>query len=304
MVHDFDPALVHLPFGTIYWYGARFSAGFLALFLWFVLRRQRLGLTLADCVNLRIAMAIGTLIGGRAFDILVYELDYYRDNPLAALNWWNGGMASHGGMLGASLAIWAFARSRRMSFLALVDEIVVPAVFLLAIGRIGNFIVGGVIGTPTGLPWGVTYADVVGARHPVALYESAKNLAIVPVLIVALRRWPAGRGVVMSLFVLLYAGLRFLVDLYRDYEATWLGMDTGQIFNLAMTAIGLCLLAWFLLNPRAVAPPPAPVPRWPGWPSVLLLLALIVYPLGIPNSWTKVNIDAKRQTAAPAEVSD
>jgi phosphatidylglycerol:prolipoprotein diacylglycerol transferase len=34
-------------------------------------------------------MALGILIGGRVFDILVYELDYYRANPLQAANWWS-----------------------------------------------------------------------------------------------------------------------------------------------------------------------------------------------------------------------
>lgn len=73
-----------------------------------------------------------------------------------------------------------------------------PGAFLLAVGRLGNFIEGSVVGSATDLPWGLIYGNVEGARHPVALYESAKNLVIVPILIVALKVWPSGRLAAVS----------------------------------------------------------------------------------------------------------
>lgn len=199
MVHDFDPVIVNTPIGAIFWYGAVYSISFLGVFFWFWMRRRSRGLSDVDVFSLTIAVAVGILVGGRAFDILVYELQYYQEHPLAALNWWEGGMASHGVLLGTLAAIYLFAKRSGQTFIALLDEIVVPGVFLLAVGRLGNFIEGGVIGSVTDLPWGFIYSDLEGARHPVALYESAKNLIILPILIVALKFWPAGRGLVMSL---------------------------------------------------------------------------------------------------------
>ena len=55
-------------------------------------------------------------------------------------------------------------------------------------GRLGNFIEGGVVGAQTTVPWGFIYPDLEGARHPVALYESAKNAILVPILIWAIHR--------------------------------------------------------------------------------------------------------------------
>jgi phosphatidylglycerol:prolipoprotein diacylglycerol transferase len=300
MIHDFDPALLSTPLGTAYWYGAVYTIGFLGVFGWFWMRRHARGLSDADVFTLTILFAIGVLVGGRVFDILVYELDYYRDRPLAALDWWEGGMASHGVMLGALAAMAIFARWKRVPLLVLLDEVVVPGAFLLAVGRIGNFIEGGVIGSPTDLPWGVIYPDVDGARHPVALYEGAKNLLIVPVLIWAQRRWPPGRGVVAALFVVLYAGLRFAVDTLRDYEAAWLGLGTGQVFNLAMTAGGVALLIWSLRRPERPLPVRHAAPQAASWVQVAVLAALVVYPLGIPTSWTRSNIAEKRQETLDA----
>ena len=295
MIHDFDPAIAVTPIGAIYWYGAVYSVGFIGIFVWFWLRRNACGLTNADVFAFTIFFAVGVMIGGRVFDILVYELDYYRDRPLAALNWWEGGMASHGVLLGGLIATAIFARMRGLSLIALLDEVVVPGVFLLAIGRLGNFIEGGVVGSATTMPWGFVYPDLEGARHPVALYESAKNFVILPILIWAIQRWSPGRGVVASLFIFLYAGLRFAVDLFRDYEAAWLGIGTGQVFNLLMAAAGLIMLVRTLRPPHHTYAPPHPPARAASWLQVAVLTFLILYPLGIPTSWTRANIAEKRQ---------
>lgn len=293
MVHDFDPAITSTPF-PVYWYGAVYSLGFLGIFLWFRRRGTSLALSRADVYLLTIFLSIGILVGGRAFDILVYELGYYRTHPVAIINWWEGGMASHGVLLGALLAALFFAVWRKRSLIELLDEIVVPGVFLLAVGRLGNFIEGGVVGRATDVWWGFEYADLQGLRHPVALYESAKNFVILPVLIWSLRLWPSGRGITLSLFVLLYAGLRFGVDLFRDYEAAWLGIGTGQVFNLLMAAAGLLMLLWFIRNPHHLIRESISADQKPGWILPVILTALILYPLGIPTSWTQKNIIEKR----------
>ncbi|WP_068115901.1 prolipoprotein diacylglyceryl transferase [Tropicimonas marinistellae] len=295
MIHDFNPAIATTPLGSLYWYGAVYSIGFVGVFVWFWTRRHQRGMTDWDVFAFSILFAVGVMIGGRVFDIFVYELDYYRARPLAALNWWEGGMASHGVLLGALLATAGFAKVRGYSLIALLDEVVVPGAFLLAVGRLGNFIEGGVVGSQTTMVWGFVYPDLEGARHPVALYESAKNFAILPILIWAIGRWPPGRGVVMSLFVFLYAGLRFLVDLFRDYEAAWLGIGTGQFFNLVMAAAGFVLLLWFLgRRIEATAPERRPA-KAASWFQMAVLVFLILYPLGIPTSWTRANIVEKRQ---------
>lgn len=295
MIHDFDPAIAVTPIGAIYWYGAVYSFGFLGIFVWFWLRRAASGMTNADAFTFTIVFAIGVMVGGRVFDILVYELDYYRDRPLAVLNWWEGGMASHGVLLGGLVATAIFARMKKLSPISLLDEVVVPGAFLMAIGRLGNFIEGGVVGSTTSMPWGFVYPDLYGARHPVALYESAKNFVILPILVWAILRWSPGRGVVASLFIFLYAGLRFAVDLFRDYEAAWLGIGTGQVFNLLMAATGLIMLIWTLRSPREPVFPTKATARVASWLQIIVLIVLVLYPLGIPTSWTRANIVEKRQ---------
>jgi phosphatidylglycerol:prolipoprotein diacylglycerol transferase len=294
-IHDFDASIGSIFGLPVYWYGAAYSLGFIGVFLWFLRRRARLGWTVSHALDISILVAIGVLVGGRVFDILVYEYGYYADHPWQALNWWRGGLASHGVLLGGVLCILAFCRIHDQPLLKVTDSLAVPAAFLLAVGRLGNFIEGGVIGTVTDMPWGVIYPDVEGARHPVALYESAKNLMLVPILILVLQRFPAGRGVATAVFVLLYGGLRFVVDLLRDYESAFLGLDTGQYFNLVMTTFGAVLLFQALRRRPEPADTTLRAGQRTGILRPLLFTVLCLYPLGIPTSWTQVNIEQKRQ---------
>ena len=104
----------------------------------------------------------------------------------------------------------------------------------------------------------------------------------------------------MALFLLLYGWLRFLVDLTRDYESVFLGLGPGQVYNLAMAAAGLVMVVHLLRNPRPPVPPRQPADAGPGWLRVAVLTILVLYPLGIPTSWTRENITAKREATSEA----
>jgi phosphatidylglycerol:prolipoprotein diacylglycerol transferase len=78
LIHDFNPAAVTTPLGTVYWYGLVYTIGFLGVFLWIWLRRHSIGMSRRDVATFTIVFAAAVLLGGRLFDIFVYEADYYR----------------------------------------------------------------------------------------------------------------------------------------------------------------------------------------------------------------------------------
>jgi len=86
-----------------------------------------------------------------------------------------------------------------------------------------------------------------------------------------------------------------VVDEFRDYEGGWLGIGQGQYFNLAMALLGLVILIWAWRRPAIVkAAPPSPERRV-GLVRAAIFAFLCLYPLGIPTSWTRVNIEEKRE---------
>lgn len=156
MVHDLDPFLWRISgeFG-VRWYGLSYMAGFICAYLlikWLA-ARQRAGLTSQMVGDFITYVAIGTLAGGRLGYCLFYAPDLFLkfkpDFPfwgLLAVN--EGGMASHGGIIGIMLACFLFARKYGLNVLYLFDLVAVAGPIGVFFGRIANFINGELVGRP------------------------------------------------------------------------------------------------------------------------------------------------------------
>lgn len=312
-VHDIDPVLVTIGSIPLYWYGFAYSLGFTGLQAWFLARRQRIGLQRGGAYELCILIVIGVLVGGRVAEIVVYEWDYYSRHATLLLSYWRGGMASHGVLIGAAIGAWAFCRWRRHPYLLVADEVVIPAALFLALGRIGNFVNGQIVGYPTDAWWGVLFPDFESYRHPVALYESLKNFALIPILLFVRRRHPPGCGMLVAHFVFWYGCLRLFSDYFREYGVEFLGIGRGQYLNILMALLGLGLM-WLMKRRQALEPgkelrvnSPAQAtvdaPGSNGWPlrvRQLIFAALVLFSLAIPSSWTKGAFEEIRNAGATA----
>jgi phosphatidylglycerol:prolipoprotein diacylglycerol transferase len=298
-VHNIDPVMFTVAGFRVWWYGFAYTFGFAFMVWWLWRKRDDLGWSPSQVVNLGIVFVVLILAGGRIFDVIVYEWEWYRGHLAQIPQIWVGGMASHGLLAGSVLAAAVAALVTGTPLLKLLDILTVAAAFIFGVGRIGNFIEGGVIGTVTTMPWGVKLPDVEGFRHPVSLYDGAKNLALVPLLMWSLRRWPAGQGVATAIFLIGYGGLRYLVDQFRDYESSLGGLGPGQWFNIGMAVFGAVMLVWCLRRKPVTKSMHAASRGTTPVVSAVVLLLLVLLPLSIPTSWTTEYIALKR--AAPVE---
>ncbi len=240
-VHDIDPIIGSLGGVHLWWYGMGFSLGFLNAHLFLRRRRQDLGLSLRSVYDLSLLLAGGVLLGGRLVEVVFYEWPFYREHLRLISALWIGGMATHGLLFGALFGIGLFCRLCGESFLRITDALAIPGAFILGMGRIGNFIDGQIVGSLTDVAWAVKFPDAQGFRHPVVLYDGAKNFLIIPILLYVERRNPS-RGVLTGTFLFIYAFLRIFIDVFREYPTTLLGLATGQALNLFLTALGLVLM--------------------------------------------------------------
>ena len=223
-----------------------------------------------------------------------YEWPFYREHAVLIPAYWLGGMATHGLLFGGLIGVWAFSRLHDKPFLSVTDALAIPAAVIMGLGRIGNFIDGQIVGSVTTLGWAVKFPDAEGFRHPVVLYDGLKNLLIVPVLMYAAkRRLPQGVGT--GIFLFLYAFLRIFVDVFREYPTTLLGLATGQVLNVLLSALGLGLIlvpSWKgrgradAAAPRAVSPQEDLASAGLGWRR-LSFAALLLFSLVMPSDWTQ-----------------
>ena len=176
-VHQIDPILFDIAGVHLWWYGLGFTLGFLEIHLFLRRRHGQPHLSLREVWSLSLFMIIGVLVGGRAVEIAFDEWSFYREHLGLIPAYWLGGMATHGLMLGGAVGAGLFALRYQKSFLLLADTLVIPAAFLMGIGRLGNFIDGQIVGAVTDVWWAVLFPDADGFRHPVVLYDAGDWMA-------------------------------------------------------------------------------------------------------------------------------
>ena len=290
--HQIDPILFDVAGVHLWWYGLGFALGFLHLHLSIRRAGRRLELSGREVWSLSLFIVIGVLAGGRAVEIAFDEWPFYSRHPGLIPAFWLGGMATHGVMLGAGLGLVLFARLYRKPLLPLADMLVIPAAFLMGTARIGNFIDGQIVGTVTDAWWGVRFPDADGFRHPVVLYDGAKNLLLMGYLL-WVRRSNQTPGAVAARFVFWYALPRFVIDIFRDYPTHRLPIGTGQTLNILMTLLGAILLYRSRLRRQGrLRSDPAPAPRAvsakdPLASQRVVFACLLLFCLTIPSNWTQ-----------------
>lgn len=154
MVHDFDPFLWQISGNIgIRWYGLSYMVGFLLsyfLISW-MCRKQKVGLTPEMVGDLVTYGAIGILVGGRLGYCIFYSPDLFL-NFRSSFPFWGvlavneGGMASHGGMIGLVAACTIFAYKMGLSRLYLFDLVALCGPVGIFFGRLANFVNGELVG--------------------------------------------------------------------------------------------------------------------------------------------------------------
>ncbi|MDX8431549.1 MAG: prolipoprotein diacylglyceryl transferase [Candidatus Algichlamydia australiensis] len=249
--------LFTLPFWPvpIRWYGLFFALGFLLGFQVFTkdLEKKLGSKTRAKKYADRFILfvIIGVVLGARLGHILFYEpLGPYLHDPLRVLRIWEGGLASHGGVVAVLLMLALFLRkSRELSFRALLDLMVIPSCILAGFIRLGNFFNQEILGRVCDLPWAIYFGSPADGsspalRHPAQLYEMAFYFSLGAILYFIKRKveWPAGKltGVLLTFLF----SFRFLIEFIKVPQSALVnggGLLMGQWLSLPIIGIGLYL---------------------------------------------------------------
>jgi phosphatidylglycerol---prolipoprotein diacylglyceryl transferase len=163
------------------WYGLLFALGFLVSqqILYYMYKKE--GKPEKEVDTLTIVMVIATILGARLGHVIFYQPEIIWEEPLSVLlpiefsapfsfenfgTWIKSfrftgflGLASHGGAIGILLALWLYARKKKLSYLNVLDRIVILVAITGAFIRLGNFFNSEIIGKPTDSAIGVVFAN-------------------------------------------------------------------------------------------------------------------------------------------------
>jgi phosphatidylglycerol:prolipoprotein diacylglycerol transferase len=178
-IHDLNPVALPI-YGNlaVRWYGLAYLAGFVAGFLLLrhLARRSLWVLKPEKTADFIAAAAMfGVFLGGRLGYVFFYQLpeqgwSKILSDPLMIFRVWEGGMASHGGILGLVIFTWFYAKKEKVTWTGLGDGLCVVAPLGLFFGRVANFINGELYGRIVEgvVPWAV--------RFPLSLMKEPESV--------------------------------------------------------------------------------------------------------------------------------
>ena len=178
-IHNWDPVIFDLVGPVkLRWYGLAYLMAFVIGY--YLLRWQanrKLWVLPQEKVADFIAYAafFGVFLGGRLGYILFYQIpknnfagwNELLADPLMVFRVWDGGMASHGGILGLMIFTWFYARKHKVSWTGVGDGLCVVAPVGIGLVRMANYINGELYGR---VAHGVSWA----MKFPASLHEDLK----------------------------------------------------------------------------------------------------------------------------------
>ena len=258
------PTAFHIGPLEVHTYGIGLALTFWFGFVYFERRLRKNGYATDWLVPVFLWIILAAVVGARVLHVLS-NLHTYGQHPGDIVQVWQGGLSSFGGLLFA-VPTGIILTRRRCPELPLGRGLDLVAPVLMACWAIGRLlgpqlmVAGG--GHPTHQWFGMYYADQVGRRLPVPVFQAIEDLCVFLVLIAIERRldrWPDGSrrvgyppGIVLGTGMVLW-GIERSLD-----EHLWLGED-GRVGSDLVQVAGVLLVvggAGILLRTRA---------RWVEW---------------------------------------
>ena len=220
------------------WYGILFALGALLGYILVKKVCHEFKISSSDTEDFFLYGLVSGLIGARLFEVFFYDPSYYFSEPLKIFAVWEGGLASHGALIGILLCALWFSKKRNISFWSLTDLFTLPVALAAGFVRIGNFSNQELVGTLSSLPWAVRFDQYEGLRHPVQIYQSLSHFSLFAFFYLKRSWFMQKKGRLFLSWLLSYSVLRFflefLKDLPKEYGLFYFGMNLAQYASLIL----------------------------------------------------------------------
>ncbi|MBM4275794.1 MAG: prolipoprotein diacylglyceryl transferase [Deltaproteobacteria bacterium] len=238
----------------VFTYGFFLAIAFLSAIYVSAREAKRLGLPVSRFYDLCFYIVLAALIGSRLAYVIL-DLPLFLANPLKIFALWEGGLVFQGGVALAMVTGLFYMKVHRLPWRPCLDSLGLGTPVGQFFGRLGCFMAGCCYGSPTDVPWAVTFlhpqtlCPVKEPIHPAQLYEAFLALGVFGLLNIVKTRKKFDGQLVLTYFAL--AGLvRFVVEFFRhpgDYRGPvvfgWMPLTQALALGLAVVC-GALVLWW------------------------------------------------------------
>lgn len=249
-----SPVLISFGSLSIHWYGVLFATAVLSGFGVMNKIYKNENKPVEQLESLQLYMVIGIVVGARLGHCLFYDPAYYLANPLKILAIHEGGLASHGGGIGAILATLYYAKKNGVNFLYLLDRLAIPTALFAFFVRMGNLMNSEIIGVQSDVPWAFVFSRVdLLPRHPAQLYEALSYLSVFAILlaIYIYKKAKRNAGLLFGVFLSLIFSVRILVEFVKERQAAYsdaMLLSTGQMLSIPFLILGIALIVYSFMK--------------------------------------------------------
>ena len=231
----------------VMWYGILIGFGIVLAFILAYKNAKKKGLNFDVLIDIFLVSFPCAIIGARAYYV-IFEWSNYKDDLLSIFNIRQGGLAIHGGLIGAFLAAFIYTRIKKIKFLAYADLVAPSIILAQAVGRWGNFMNseahGDVVSKEFILKFPKFIQDGMYINgqyyNPTFLYESIWDILVCIILVAILYKVKKGyEGVVISSYMILYSIGRFFIEGLRTDSLMFLGLRMAQLISLVGIILGV-----------------------------------------------------------------
>jgi prolipoprotein diacylglyceryl transferase len=254
MTIDLDPIIGRVGPFEIGWYGVIMAVGIL-VGLWVVSRQLKLrGIDPYHILGIAVcALPLG-IIGARLVHVLENP-GYFMEHPGEIVGLRMVGLAIYGVIAGSLVGAVLYSVLRKLPVLRVLDSGALAFPVAQLIGKCANIINGDTWGSPTDLPWGITYTNphsfitdsLLGvATHPSPLYEQIWLAVVVVALFLNRHRLIKVDGLAILSYFWLYSLGRFGVSFYRTNTVILWGLKEAQVIALMVLVVVPPLAYWLV----------------------------------------------------------
>ncbi|GKX68367.1 prolipoprotein diacylglyceryl transferase [Inconstantimicrobium mannanitabidum] len=242
----------------IMWYGVLIGSGvLLALALaWYNCKKKNVDF---DTITTLFLIAFPCAIVGARLYYVIFEFSRYK-SFFDVINIRQGGLAIHGGIIGALLSALIYTRIKKIEFLKYAD-IAAPSIILAqAIGRWGNFMNSEAHGGPVSAEFISKFPGFIqkgmyidGTYYqPTFLYESAWNIVVLIILLIILyRKKDSHKGIVIASYIGLYSVGRCVIEGLRTDSLMFYGFRVAQLVSITAALCAVVAITYIVRNEKA-----------------------------------------------------
>lgn len=246
-----NPVALKLGNLTVTWYAIFILSGIIVAYILINKESKKYNISSSFVSNLIFWCVIFGIIGARIYYVL-FNLDYYMQDPIEIIKIWNGGLAIHGGIIAGIITLVVYCKKYKINILKMTDIACVGVIIAQAIGRWGNFFNGEAHGGIVSraflenlhLPNFIIEGMHIGKYYyaPTYLYESILNV-IGFILLIIIRKFKKIKlGNITALYLIWYGIVRFIIESMRTDSLLLGNMKIAQLISIIMIIIGMIML--------------------------------------------------------------